>query len=646
MITFLLLWAAPALASRFAGSVSPEASSWLPPGKPFDWATITPTETLEYHDCYSSVYRCARLSVPLDWSNTTDPRRAAIAIIKLPATVPDDDPSFAGSVYTNPGGPGHSGVTFVPLVGRLMQQVLDKPGERHYEIVSFDPRGIGFTTPLADCFGDNSFARDEWQLEVRGTDGLGGGRASLAYNRALHEANGKRCSAVDGKEGSTVFEYLGTPSVVRDMVEMLDRTEEMRTREQAAKGNDWSELRRRNFFSHDTDDDDDDKPRLQYMGFSYGTVLGNYFAAMYPGRVHRMLLDSVCDVNDYATGPGWTTNVADLDAVFEQFLRGCHEAGPGKCALARAEDTEWKDVSDRVWGLIDELDEDPRSTIDDNGYGVVVRGRDYRDIIAVALYSPIATFRGLARLIDLGVRGNVEALTRALPLVPNLGAECVLPRDGNDDGSDGVSGNATMTVPIEADAMEGILCADGEDVSQQNVTYWQAYVDKLHSVSKVWGDRWAEIRFPCSRWPFTSKFRFSGPFNTPEPASHTSHHSSTSSSSDRPSVPLLLFSNRLDPVTPLSAARNTSTLHPGSVVVVKESMGHGALVGAKSECLNAIAREYLDTGKIPDDGTVCEAECGPWDDGCRGVLGMGAGTFSGDDLETTLRQRRRFPLGI
>ena len=636
LLASLSLSAAPALAfpdlnRHLSGEVDTETNAETLLFSDFDWATITPTRDLEYHDCYE-IYKCARLDVPLDWNNASDHRRVAVAIMKLPAAVPDDDPAFAGSVFTNPGGPGHSGVTFVPRIGHLMQKVLDKPGKKHYEIVSFDPRGIAFTTPLADCFDGNKFARDEYAVEMRGTAGLAGGLASMTYNRALHDANGKRCKAVD-ENGDSIFEYLGTPSVVRDMVEILDKMDELRKREQAAKGNDWLELKRRSF-AYDEEDDDNkaDVPRLQYMGFSYGTVLGNYFASMYPGRVHRMILDSVCDVNDYSSGPGWMTNTADLDATFEQFLKGCHEAGPKVCALARDSDSSWKDVQDRVWGFIDALDEAPEAIIDDNGYGVIVRGRDYRDFVGICLYSPIHTFKLLAYLFNEGIKGNVKVFTSLLPLIPNFATECPLSRDGSND-------NKTMTKPVEADAMDGVLCGDGEDVSGKNMTYWQGYVDTLSSVSKVWGDRWAEIRFACSRWPFTSKFRFDGPFTTPS--------SSPDRLPDRPSAPLLFFSNRFDPVTPLRAARAMSSQHTDSAVVIKESMGHGAMAGARSECLEKIAAEYFDTGKLPENGTTCEAECGPWDKKCDPIIAsVESGVFSREYLEPTLQQRKRFPLGV
>lgn len=259
----------------------------------FDWHALEPSPDLEYHDCYTE-YKCARLELPLDWKNESDPRTVAIAMIKLPAVVSDDDPSFGGSIYTNPGGPGISGVRFIPRISHHLQKTFDRPGKKHYEIISFDPRGIGFSTPVADCFLGNTLAREGSMLEQRGSLGLDGPLESLVYNYAMQEVSNKRCKDADDLDDS-VLSHSGTPNVVRDMVEMLDKTEELREKEAARRGQSWLELKKRS--------GGDDTPRLQYIGFSYGTVLGNYFASMYPGRVHRMILDSVCDINDYASGP-------------------------------------------------------------------------------------------------------------------------------------------------------------------------------------------------------------------------------------------------------------------------------------------------------------------------------------------------------
>jgi pimeloyl-ACP methyl ester carboxylesterase len=268
----------------------------------FDWASITPSEHLEYHDCFDG-FPCARLTAPLDYKNESDPRTIAIAMIKLPAAVPDDDASFAGSVFTNPGGPGGSGVEFLLRNGRGMRDVLDKPGRRRYEMVSFDPRGIGSSTPVANCFANDRLGRDGALLEQRGRGSLDGDGA-LPYVLALQRAIGQRCEVADGSgvNGGQIMGFMGTPNVARDLVQMVDKVAELRAREAGERdGDDRLELKRRS--SPEDVDDDDDVPRLQYIGYSYGTALGNYFASMFPGRVGRLMLDGVVNADDYSGGP-------------------------------------------------------------------------------------------------------------------------------------------------------------------------------------------------------------------------------------------------------------------------------------------------------------------------------------------------------
>lgn len=65
----------------------------------FDWASISPSKDLIYHDCFDG-FKCARLIAPLDYKNDSDLRTVAIAMIKLLAVVSDDDPAFAGSVFS------------------------------------------------------------------------------------------------------------------------------------------------------------------------------------------------------------------------------------------------------------------------------------------------------------------------------------------------------------------------------------------------------------------------------------------------------------------------------------------------------------------------------------------------------------------
>ncbi len=128
----------------------------------FDWSAIDPTPDLQYHDCFSG-FKCARLQVPLDWQNSSDPRTVALAITALPATVPKDDPSFGGSIIAIPGGPGSSGVDFILGFGPTMKLIVDR--KKHYEVLSYDPRGVGFSTPTVDCFGGDMSARTDFLVK-------------------------------------------------------------------------------------------------------------------------------------------------------------------------------------------------------------------------------------------------------------------------------------------------------------------------------------------------------------------------------------------------------------------------------------------------------------------------------------------------
>ena len=251
------------------------------PPHEFAWESITPSLDLAYHDCYQH-FRCARLIVPLDYKNDTDTRTTAIAIIKYPSVVAETEPSFGGSIFVNPGGPGSSGVSFLRKKASGMQQVLDRP-DRHYELISFDPRGVGNSSPRVDCFPDVA-SRQMSAIVSRAVGALyqDGSEHALSYLLTMQRAVNQGC---DGNH----LAYMNTPSVARDMVEMVDKVEALRE----TQGDRLFELRKRRH----------ELPRLQYIGFSYGGVLGNYFASMFPGRVGRMILDGAGDAIDYSTGP-------------------------------------------------------------------------------------------------------------------------------------------------------------------------------------------------------------------------------------------------------------------------------------------------------------------------------------------------------
>ncbi|KAK5988249.1 Putative hydrolase-like protein [Cladobotryum mycophilum] len=552
-----------------------------PPGPPptFDWSTITPATDLVYHDCYGT-FKCARLQLPLNWLNVSDPRTVAIAMIKLPATVPEDDPTFGGSLFINPGGPGGSGVDFSVQIAPLIQGVVvDKPN-RHYEIVSFDPRGVTHSTPVVDCLHGNLLARDALAFEVRGNGPLNSGLSTINYGLALTDSFNKRCLQTDQQFGQ-IMAFAGTPNVARDMVEMVDKIDALRKQNIAHKrGITVSELEKRNGTAGP-----DTTPRLQYMGYSYGTFLANTFAALYPGRVGRLILDGVVDAVDYANGPGWLKNVLDVDNIFTEFYKGCYAAGPSVCALARPNELPAVGIA-RFAAWTASLDQNPLPVTSPTGSVMVLTGNDIRTVVGKALYTPVNTFMTLAAALNQAMNGNPTALD-ACPTASNPNPQPL----------------------FVAEQASAILCNDGDSVNGKSSAYWLAYVNTLVGQSKIYGTFWSTIRFACASWPFTSNWVYKGPFTAPK--------ANPALVPGIPAAPILFLNNRLDPATPLVGARAMSALHPDSALVIQEQMGHTTLLNGQGPCVQKIIQDYLETGKVPTQKeTICQPACTAWNTSC------------------------------
>jgi hypothetical protein len=245
--------------------------------------------------------------------------------------------------------------------------------------------------------------------------------------------------------------------------------------------------------------------------------------------------------------------------------------------------------------------------------------------MAIISYNPITTFIQVAELLNNAiVHENYDPILGVIE--SGLGAPlqdaCPV-------------ANITLKPNQAQDPLTGVLCLDGEDIRDKNASWWKHYVEKQVSQSSIFGAFWSGIRFPCSRWRFKPIWSFYGPFTSPEPTKFGER-----TEKGKPAAPIMFLSNRLDPVTPLVSARTMAKNHPGAKVVIQEAMGHCATFSAYSECTKRIVADYFDTGKLPENETACQAECGPWDDGCGRVVAKAAG--QNDEKWFA----RRFPLGI
>ncbi len=175
---------------------------------------------------------CGKLAVPVDY-NHLDGDLAALAMIRFPATG-----DKIGSLVINPGGPGESGIDAALSV----VQTLPKRIRERFDLVGFDPRGVGSSRPAIWCNSDadNDRLRTEPNVDYS--------PAGVAHMEDETKQFVGRC--VD-KMGKDFLANVGTVNVARD----LDAI-------RAALGDD----------------------KLTYLGYSYGTRIGSAYAEAYPHK--------------------------------------------------------------------------------------------------------------------------------------------------------------------------------------------------------------------------------------------------------------------------------------------------------------------------------------------------------------------------
>ncbi|PBK65608.1 alpha/beta-hydrolase [Armillaria solidipes] len=499
----------------------------------FDWGSIEPTEDLSWVDCYSD-YQCTRFQVPVDYSNE-DGDKAALAVIKLPA---QSETEYKGTVLINPGGPGGSGVAALISFNTLAVSVIGN----QYDIVGFDPRGVANSTPRAEFF----LSKEEHYQWLASTD-----HWATAVNTTSDQiphlwASAQVIAELAKERDNGILNYISTDNVARDMLRISE-----------AAG----------------------QEKLQYWGFSYGTVLGSTFAAMFPDKVERMILDGVVDVDGYYSGD-WRNELVDADKDMESFFDSCVAAGPNVCAFYAPTAEE---ISDNLDSLYDSLLIQPVPVVSSSSYGFV----DYsvlRTAIWNALYAPYIYFSILAEGLASLAAGNGT-------IIYEMQATAYDPSSVYDNSWE---------------AEIAISCGDALN-NTDTVADLFAYWDDVKGLSTFANLLLIKQRISCSGWKFHREGRFTG---EPLPAHiirACSKYFSIGPVTGNTSYPILFIGNTADPVTPLSGAKKLSSAFPSSVVLTQNASGHTSAFSL-SECTYAYVQAYFQNGTLPSDGTVCKVE--------------------------------------
>lgn len=554
----------------------------------FDWNTIKAESYLDYTPCYKGL-QCARLELPMDWFNQTTISTISLAVIRQPAVVPVIHPQYGGAILLNPGGPGGSGIGYVLSAGEYVRYLVDTDTiqGKYFDIISFDPRGVGFSQPRVDCFHSPNFAAN-WHQRVQEEGWFESSDAALGRLWSMSTAKGHACSiATDQQNGDDIKKYVSTASHARDMLELVEKHGEWRDREakslltERRSPSPWTRCISRWMLS------EPDLPaslrytpggeKLQYYGASYGSYLGGTFAAMFPDRVGRLVVDGVIEYNNYLSG-NWSSNLVDTEKTMDSFYFHCARAGFPACVLANETvPSSPLEIKERLDRILQSLYHSPlpvytRESADVLSYSEV------RSTIFAALYSPVLRFPVLAHLL-LAIEQKDSP--RLAPLVQALHPSAC-------SSTDPPSAYATP-----GDAQVAIACSDADDQSYMDRGTFAAFAKELATVSPSGGSLWSVIRMNCIHYTLSAIHRFKGPWKA-----DTSH-------------PLLFIGNTADPVTPGLYARKMAEGYPGAVTLMQDSGGHCSSA-AFSYCTTGHIRRYYQTGELPPANTTCGVDTVPF----------------------------------
>lgn len=379
--------------------------------------------------------------------------------------------------------------------------------DRYFDIIGFDPRGVGSTTPAVTCFPD-PMAQRNWELQVEAEGILGSSSDSLARNWQRTLALNLGCSSeemVAHPEGDSMLSYLNTPLVAQDMLTIIERHGEWRGKQgQAAQ--------QRHNKCHGADEESaivkrtewqQGQEKLLYWGRSYGTVLGTTFAALFPDRVARAVLDGVVNMDKYYEGRGPNV-VVDADAIFDKFAEYCHTAGSEGCPFYSEGGPE--EIKNVYWTLEDKIRNLAIPVTASTSRGPeVITFTDLKAVLRIAVYQPLIAFSVLAEKAAALIKGD------PLPMA-----------DFKHRGHFGAcpSTDCSIAGPWSPECTKGqdntlyasaaILCTDAEYLTNQTMETFKDTWDDIKHDSLVLGDYWAQLQLACVGWQAKAQHKFSG----------------------------------------------------------------------------------------------------------------------------------------
>ncbi|MGQ0632283.1 MAG: alpha/beta hydrolase [Sporichthyaceae bacterium] len=432
--------------------------------------------------------QCGFLQVPLDWARP-DARTIRIAVSRIRARVPERE--RRGVMVGNPGGPGGSGLNLA-LLGDLVPGGI---GDR-YDWIGFDPRGVGASRPALGC--------DPSYFTGRLPDYRPTGRALPRGQEISWIAKSRAYARACGRRHGDLLEHMKTVDTVRDLEAIRLAL---------------------------------DAPRLGFYGYSYGSLLGQVYATLFPDRTGPMVLDGNIAPDGFGYQQGSRVLSIAIEgglAAFWRWTARRHERfGLGHSAAA---------VQRRYYRVENALRLRPRGSVGPS---------EWNDLFLLAAYADL-DWPGIARAFaawERGVRAPARALIRDQ-------------RAGGDN---------------EYAAFLALLCSDDAWPRLHLQVREDSFATEPQAPFAVWNTQW--YTGPCTYWP--------------------ARQGVAPVIDGGAAPPILLINTTGDAVTPFAGALAVRREFPRAVLVAEVGSTSHAKSLTGNRCVDGAIAAYLRDGSLP-----------------------------------------------
>ncbi|MGI8456927.1 MAG: alpha/beta hydrolase [Propionibacteriaceae bacterium] len=532
---------------QLGGSVAAAKSTTFSPAAEAKKMDAIATPKLGWYACYGYA-ECATVKVPRDYDRPKG-AQVELALLRVKAR---DQKHRIGSLFVNPGGPGGSATDLAYFSSEIFSPAITN----RFDVVGLDPRGIAFSQNVT-CF--SSARAQAPALVPHQTSSFPITRAQEKAWLKADRAEGKACST------TALAKSMSTAEVARDM-ELMRR----------AVG---------------------DK-KLSYIGFSYGSYLGQVYANMFPNRFRSLVIDGVIDPLAWAGTPGNQRQPLELRLrssvgawkAMRDILVRCDQAGGSVCSFAPG------DPVANFALIAHRLRTHPMVEVDPfTGATYTFGYSDFVGLMLGLLYDPAGYEYITEFLSELIIITEPPAKTAAA-------AQAAKKTDAKAEFAQLRRATKDRVTPPRfgfpydnsLDAFASVTCTDSTETTKQ--ANFPAFAAQADQRAPYFGRAWLWGTSVCAGDAFTGNDEdaFTGPFT------------------QRTAATVLVVGNYWDPATNYDGAKHAAALLPNSRLLSSNSWGHTAYATQSSACVTSAVDAYLLKGTVPAKGKVCQGDIQPF----------------------------------